>query len=293
MAARRKRDRQRRRRGRFGFLYKLLSFLIVFAAILVGCVVFFRVNQVTVTGNRRYSETQIIDASGVKEGDNLLLVNKPQTVRSIAKRLPYIKSVTPIRLLPDTLELRVVESVAVARVQDGEAWWLLDDRGKLLETGGGDLEAHLPQLMGLRTITTSLGAMMAVELEEQIKLEGVTSLLSALTKRGMEGGVTTFIDLSGSNVIYFDYGDRLTVAVPMSGDFDRRIFSLQRVIEVFTEQGEEVVGTLDLTYGDDQARLLPDRWLPESLRPIQDPPEDPEPIQTDVPEGEEEPPGEE
>ena len=289
MAARKKRDRQRRRRGRFGFLYKLLSFLLVFTAILVGCVIFFRVNQVTVTGNRRYTEAQIVDASGVKVGDNLLLVNKPQTVRSIARRLPYVKSVTPIRLLPDTLELRIVESVAVARIQDGEAWWLVDDRGKLLETGGADLESHLPQIMGLKTLTASLGAMMAVELEEQIKLEGVTSLLSALTKRGMEGGVTTFIDLSGSNVIYFDYGERLTVAVPMSGDFERRVFSLQRVIEVFGEQGEEVVGTLDLTYGDDQARLLPDRWLPESLRPQQDPPADPDPVQTDEPDEDSEP----
>ena len=289
MAARRKRDRQRRRRGRFGFLYKLLSVLIVFAAILVGCVVFFRVNQVTVTGNHRYSDAQIIDASGVKQGDNLLLVNKPQTVRSIAKRLPYVKSVTPVRLLPDTLELRIVESVAVARLQDEVSWWLVDDRGKLLETGTADLEAHLPQIMGLRTVTASLGAMMAVELEEQVKLEGMTGLLSALTKRGMAEGVTSFIDLSGSNVIYFDYGPRLTVAVPMSGDFDRRVFSLQRVIEVFGEQGEEVVGTLDLTYGDDQARLLPDRWLPESLRPIPEPTVDPEPAETDAPEGDGEP----
>ena len=289
MAARKKRDRQRRRRGRFGFLYKLLSVLVVFAAILVGCVVFFRVNQVTVTGNRRYSDQQIIDASGVKQGDNLLLVNKPQTVRSIAKRLPYIKSVTPIRLLPDTLELRVVESVAVARLQDEAGWWLVDDRGKLLETGSEHLESHLPEIMGLRTVTASLGAMMAVSLEEQTKLDGVTGLLAALTKRGMAGGVTTFIDLSGSNVIYFDYGDKLTVAVPISGDFDRRIFSLQRTIEVLSEQGEEAVGTLDLTYGDDQARLLPDRWLPESLRPVPDQPDDPDTTQTDGPEGDGEP----
>ena len=36
MAARNKRNRHRRRRGRFGFLYKLLSFLLIFAAILAG-----------------------------------------------------------------------------------------------------------------------------------------------------------------------------------------------------------------------------------------------------------------
>ena len=75
MAARKNRNRQRRRRGRFGFLYKLLSFLVIFAAILVGCVVFFRVNEVIVTGNSRYSDQEVIAASGVELGDNLFLVN--------------------------------------------------------------------------------------------------------------------------------------------------------------------------------------------------------------------------
>ena len=85
MAARKNRNRQRRRRGRFGFLYKLLSFLIIFAAILVGCVAFFRVNEVVVTGNERYSAEEIIAASGVGLGDNLFLVNKPQTTASIMR----------------------------------------------------------------------------------------------------------------------------------------------------------------------------------------------------------------
>ena len=83
MAARKDRNRRRRRRGRFGFLYKLLSFLIIFAAILAGCVAFFRVNQVAVTGNSRYSDQEVIAASGVELGDNLFLVNRPQTAQRI------------------------------------------------------------------------------------------------------------------------------------------------------------------------------------------------------------------
>lgn len=50
MAARRNRRGRRRNRGRFSALYKLLSVLIIFAAILMGCVVFFRVSTVEITG---------------------------------------------------------------------------------------------------------------------------------------------------------------------------------------------------------------------------------------------------
>ena len=298
MARRNRRTGQRRRRGRFGILYKLLSFLVIFTALLVGCVVFFRVNEVTVTGNSRYTVQEIIDASGVELGDNLLLVNKPQTARNINRVLPYVETVSPIRRLPDTLELRITETVAVARLETGDGWWLINSGGKLVELGAQAGEG-LPQVFGLTPITPTLGARLTVEMAEQVKLEGLRSLLSALEKRGMLGGVTSFIDLSASNLIRFNYGDDLTVVVPMSGDFDRRARSLERVLETYQEQGEQVVGTLDLTYGDNEARVRStERWIPEALRPtVPDPTPapaetgEPDPVQT--PAGEpSQPPGE-
>ena len=52
------------------------------------------------------------------------------------------------------------------------------------------------------------------------------------------------------------------MAVPMEGDFALRVYSLQQTLETFAQQGETVTGTLELTYGDTQARLLTERWLP-------------------------------
>ena len=93
MAARKNRNRHRRRRGRFGFLYKLLSFLIIFAAILVGCVAFFRVNQGEVMGNSRYSAQQIIDASGVELGDNRFIARRIR----LSCILPRLSLLLPFR----------------------------------------------------------------------------------------------------------------------------------------------------------------------------------------------------
>ena len=71
MAARRNRRGRRRNRGRFSALYKLLSVLIIFAAILMGCVVFFRVSTVEITGDSPYTEEEIRRVSGVEQGDNV------------------------------------------------------------------------------------------------------------------------------------------------------------------------------------------------------------------------------
>ena len=263
MAARNKRNRHRRRRGRFGFLYKLLSFLLIFAAILAGCVAFFRVNQVTVTGNSRYTAEEIVAASGVNTGDNLFLVNKPQTAQSIIRRLPYVEKVAPVRVLPDTLELRVTETSAVAAVQAEGNWWLMNAGGKLLDQGDASLQAVFPQVIGLHPVTPSVGVRRTVPLEEQTKRDSLRSLLTALSERGMTGNVTGFIDLTSNNAIYFGYGGDLTVAMPLTGNFNEQAFRLQRVMESFQQRGEAVAGTLDLTYEGKQARLLTSRWMPE------------------------------
>lgn len=262
MAARKTRNRHRPRRGRFGFLYKLLSFLIILAAILVGCVAFFRVNQITVEGNSRYSAQEIIGASGVELGENLLLISKPQTAGSIQKQLPYVQNVFVIRHPPDGLTLRITESAAAAVIRVEDTWWLMDARGKLLDWGDESIKGALPVVSGLHPVEPGLGDWLTVETEERLKLESLEGLLTALAGRGMVGNVTGFVDLNAANTIYFGFGDNLTVAVPMTGDFDRWAFQLQRVLETFQQRGESVTGTLDMTYGDEQARLLTERWLP-------------------------------
>lgn len=262
MAARKTRKRHRRRRGRFGFLYGLLSFLLIFAAILAGCVVFFKVNQIKVEGNSRYTAQEIVAASGVELGENLLLINKPQTARTIQKQLPYVQKVSVIRQLPDGVLLRVTEAAPVAALSLEDTWWLIDARGKLLDWGDESVKGSLPEVRGIQPTAPGLGNWLTVETEERLKMESLEDLLTALSKRGMAGNITGFIDLNAANTIYFGFGDYLTVAMPMTGDFERLAFQLQRVLETFQQRGETVMGTLDLTYGDEQARLLTERWLP-------------------------------
>lgn len=291
MAGRSRKNRQRRRRGRFGILYKLLSFLLIFSALLAGSVIFFRVNEVTVVGNSRYTAEQIIAASGVELGDNLFLINKPQTARAITKGLPYVEKVSPVKVLPDRLELRITESVAVAYWRDEDGYWLVNAATKVVERTDDSTKIEgLPQMMGLTTVHPVLGAPLTAELEEQLRLDGLKELLAALDARGMAGEVTEFLDMSNSNTLYFGYGTNLTVAVPVSGNFERLAHSLEGVLTTCAEQGVLVSGTLDLTYGDKTAHLLTDRWLPEALSPAESAPiEETEPVEGDGAEPTEEP----
>lgn len=267
MAARRKPNR-RRRRGRFGFLYKLLSVLITFAAVLAGCVIFFRVNRVEVAGNHRYSAEEVIEASGVELGDNLFLVNRSRTSSSLIRRLPYVQKASMVRRLPDTIELHITEALAAAVVETEGAQWVIDSRGKLLESlgeGENELARNLPRVLGLTPTAPSAGEMMSVPVEEQTALDSLRGLMTALAARDMTGELTDFIDVRAANYIYFGYGGDLTVAVPAGGDLTWYAYALERVLEQFAQQGERVTGTLYLTYGEDRASLRTERWLPEPM----------------------------
>ena len=66
--ARRRNSNRRRRRGSFGFLYKVLSVLVICVAIIAALTLFFRVNQIEVTGQQRYTTEQVQEASGCCAG---------------------------------------------------------------------------------------------------------------------------------------------------------------------------------------------------------------------------------
>lgn len=263
MAARKQRQRHRQRGGRFGALYKLLSFVLVFAAIIAGSIAFFKVNHVEVVGSSPYTDEEVRAASGVAVGDNLFLVNKPATAQRILNSLPYVETVSPVRRLPDTLELYITESRAVAAIQAEDSWWLLDEGGKVLEQGDESLRGELPEVLGLTVLSAEPARRIQVAEEDEFRLEGLCRLLTALSRRELSGKVSEFIDVSAINSIYFGSGDDLTVVMPMSGDLERMTFAFQRVMETFEEEGESLAGTLDLTYGDQEARLLTERWLPK------------------------------
>ena len=269
MAARRNR-RGRRNRGRFGALYKLLSAVLILAAIVLGCVVFFRVNTVEVVGDSPYTAEEIIAVSGVEQGDNLFALNKYQISSRIYTQLPYIDTVNFVRRYPDTLVIHVTAGTPAAWFGSGGSCWLVDSRGKILESGDESLVSGRAQLLGLEPVNPTVGNTITVREEEQTRLERLTAFLSAIQARQMTGSLTSFIDLPADYALRFGYGDNLTVLFPMNGDFTQSTYYLQQTLWTMDERGIPRNGTLDLTYGDSEAHLLPERWLPDGAADVEE-----------------------
>lgn len=246
MAARRSNKRKRRNRGRLGGLYKLLSILIILAVVAAGCIVFFRVNQVTAVGQASYSAQEIIDASGVQEGDNLLLLNRGAAVKGILSRLPYVESVNLRRELPDRVVITVEECVPTALIQGEGSWWVLDANGKILEQTTRSGWPELTQVAGMAAVGPAAGAKLEVSAQDVLRLDSLVQIMQALTDRDMMEKVSV-IDLTGPGDVTMEYDGRFTVRLPLNADFARKMIVLEGTVAQLQPNEK---GKIDLTRED-------------------------------------------
>lgn len=249
--AQRRRHSRRRRRGRFGGLYRFLAVLAVIAAVAAACVIFFRVNQVTVEGSNRYTAQEIIDASGVQTGDNLMALSKNQIAYAIRTQLPYVESVSMRRRLPDTLEITVRERVAAASVESGSGPWLISSQGKLLEPANGH---NVVEVIGLRAQEPVAGSNIQVKEEDTNTLEYVTALLTALEEQGMLSACET-LDCSPSTYITITW-DIYTIKLPRGGDYPYMLRLVHSAL-ASDRMPQNQPGTMDLTVKDGELYFKP------------------------------------
>ena len=241
--ARRRGSARRRRRGSGGFLYKLLSVLLICGCLVAAITLFFRVDTVVITGEKRYTEAEIREASGVEDGDNLFLLNKYQVIRNIADALPYIEieNTTIQRKLPDTLLIQVREcGDPLAWEQDGIVC-LVSPAGKIVEQKTST--AGYPTIDGCRLLAPSVGTQIALDSEYEAQRQGLLNLLAALDE-------VDAVHVGDLAYISMDYMDRCTVKLDYDADFANKLQLLDLSINSGKIQ-DNMTGTFDMRYRAD------------------------------------------
>ena len=252
MARQRRHARSRRRRGRFSGLYKALSVMLVAAAVVLACVVFFRVNSIEVSGTVHYTAEEIIEASGIMIGDNLVGLSRSRVSAAICTKLPYVENVSIKKVLPDGVVLRVSERVAAASVGSAEGRWLISAQGKLLEKDSGSL--RVLTINGLTAAGPYPGGKIQVAEGEETTLSYVTELLAQLESHGWLARCTA-LDCSAATFMMLDYGI-YRVKLPRGGDYDYCLSLTESALASGKIQ-EGVGGSLDLTVAEGKVYYRP------------------------------------
>lgn len=250
-----KNKKKRRRRGGLSRLLRPLSVLLAAVAVVAALTMFFKVETIEVIGAGRYTANEIITASGVETGDNLILLDRYRIAQRIYTALPYITDVRPKQSFPSTLQIEVVETKTAAAIQGVGGWWLVNTGGKLLEVVDASAAADYLQIIGRQAVEPAVSAPLALPESSPITASRLLELLSALDEQGVLNRADR-IDCSDPGILILEYDGRFRVELLYDADFPFKIAGLRQIAEEVLEPNE--TGTLRMTYENNDVHLIPD-----------------------------------
>lgn len=252
MTTQQKRKKQKTGGAR-GFIFSSVSFIVICAALVFGMSVFFRVSNIEVTGADRYTQGEIIEASGIKDGDNLMFVNRSSVAQKIYSKLIYIGEVNVRRKLPNTVVIEISESDSIAVVESESGLWLIDRNCRLLEEcATQDAETYI-KVEGLSAVKPEKGNVVSVAEEDKPKVEFLSGILTAIAARNMTGDVDS-LDLSNVINAEFDYLEgRFTVKLGSDENLD---YKFELLLGAIAKLDAGDTGIIDLSQ-DKKAQFSP------------------------------------
>lgn len=259
------------RRGRF--LLRLVTVAAVVLALLLGMSIFFKVENVQVTGCSKYIPWDVSEASGIEIGTNLLTISRAQIGGNIISRLPYVDTARVGIKLPDTVIIEITELDVVYSVEDADGnWWLMNDQGKIVDQTNGVTAKDYTQLIGFKLEPGQIGQQ-AVAKEAELTtipvetVEGETTLpavtvaapvgttgaerlrtallvLQELSKHSISGLVDS-VNFTSLTQIELWYNERFQVNLGDTSQLEYKLNALEATIDQM-ESYES--GHLDLTF---------------------------------------------
>lgn len=231
---------RRRRRSPLG---KLLTFAFICLVLFLGITAFFRVNEIEVSGDTRYSRSEVIEASEIEFGSHLFLLRADTARANILSRLPYAGHVEVLRQFPSRVEIIVTEALPVAFLQTEGGYLLLDRSARILERTEHRPIQRLVELQGFETpILPREGEVLALGEEGRAQLLYVQDILYLFSSLGLAPWISE-LDMTYVQSPQFIYDARFTVLLGPRRDVRH---DMNMFIGILAELDEDESGMIDL-----------------------------------------------
>ena len=216
--------------GRGAALYVTLAVAFTVIILITAMALFFKISDITVEGAARYSEREILLASGIEEDNSIFFLSSGKAEVAIKSQLPYIDSVKVERRLPGSVVIRVTESVPAAYIPYDGSYWVIDLTGRILEKVSSAPEG-LVVISGATPEKPEVGKALTLGSAETVRLTAITETLTALRDNG-KLELTTSLDVSNLSAITFEYyGYRVDFG--KAGNWDNKFNLLDNFQKVY------------------------------------------------------------
>lgn len=230
----------RQRKIRTTVLYIVMFVVIVAAAFAFSFTIIFKTNNIEVIGETPYTAEQIIDASGLHNGDNIFLSRKKAAARNIVDTFPYIESAEITFKIPGTQVIKVEGAIPSYEVSINGGYVVVSSKGRVL-AHNEERTQSIPLLKGVRVKDTEVGAY--IKFEKSATQQILADLINSINDNDIPG--IYGIDISNAANIKLNYGNRITILLGVPEDVGYKLRTAMAIIE--NELSETDKGDLDVS----------------------------------------------
>ncbi|MBQ8296499.1 MAG: FtsQ-type POTRA domain-containing protein [Ruminococcus sp.] len=259
--------RMRRRRRKMN-LYGLIVILLVMTVGVTVCYTFlFNIDEIRVSGESdQYTAEEIVNASGIAEGDNLLRLDTNKSAQNILDNLLYIETADVDRDFPSSLQITVTKCVPAFNVIYDMGTLLVSKQGKILADNGFVTEG-LPIFYGYEPSVTTPGTPLA-SVDEQ-KDEAFREIISEINS--MENNNISSIDLSDKYEILVNYSNGIIFKMGNWTDVEYKMNMAQDVMNHENVKGKTgyitMIGSNQCSFRSSDGPA----YIPGTTQPTTDP----------------------
>jgi len=233
--------------------YIALGVILITLMAVVGTSAFLRIHEIRVEGATVYSNEEIIEASGLSIGDNMLLINARNASQRIREELPFISEAVITRELPDVVRIDITESTAVALIAfDGEML-VTDVSGRVIARSSGGVFTlpgintdELIEIRGVEINEAIVGGILRAEFLAEMKLQNMQDILSAMEREDMIKDVS-YLDVSNNTNIHFGYLGRYRVILGDRNYLRIKLEILPSRAEQFAHRNPNTPGEINMS----------------------------------------------
>ena len=221
--------RMRRRKRHMNLYMIVVIVLVVCIGITVSYTFLFNINKIEVSGEAsEHTADEIVQASGISLGDNLLRVNCEKSEKKILDELLYIESAKVDRKFPFSLEITVTRCIPGFNVSYEMGTLLVSQKGKILENNGYITEG-LPIFYGYDPYTTT--ASEKLDTKDEHKRDVYNQLTKVILDNPDREIKIISVDMTDKHDIQITYSNDIVFKMGNWNDIEYKLSLADKVME--------------------------------------------------------------
>lgn len=229
-------------------ILKILKWGFIFTILITAIILFlmsplFNIKKISINGNAKITNEEMISLSRINIDENIFKLNKKEVTQNI-KENAYIESIKISRKLPDEIIVTVKERVATYMLEFANGFVYINNQGYMLEITEEKL--NVPKIRDFATPIEQIKVGNRLVKEDLQKLETVLKIMKSAESNGINELITDISIKDEENYVLILEGENKTVYLGDATSINTRMLYLQKIIEENKGKSGEAFINMDI-----------------------------------------------